>query len=101
MTKNRDRFREQTIREHGLEIVDEPQPKVRKLVHPIGFPVKRNFSADLTMTSDRPCVSERGMMVHAGTKVTYVGHMGGQAVKCRMEDGTEEILHPHCFPELR
>lgn len=56
---------------------------------------------DLSMTSDRPCVSERGVMVHVGTKVTYVAHVGGQAVKCRMEDGSEEILHPHCFPELR
>lgn len=56
---------------------------------------------DLSMTSDRPCISERGMMVHAGTKVTYLGHVGSRAVKCKMEDGSEEILHPHCFPELR
>jgi hypothetical protein len=40
-------------------------------------------------------------MVHPGTKVTYLGHLPGQAVKVRMEDGSEEVVHPHCFPELR
>lgn len=80
---------------------DVPQPKVRKLVRPIVVPVRRNFSADLTMTSDRPCISDRGMMVNVGTKVTYLGHLPGQAVKVRMEDGSEEVVHPHCFPELR
>jgi hypothetical protein len=78
-----------------------PQPKVRKLVRPIIVPVRRNFSADLSMTSDRPCISDSGAMVHAGTKVTYLGHLPGQAVKVRMEDGSEEVVHPHCFPELR
>jgi hypothetical protein len=53
------------------------------------------------MTSDRPCISVRGLMVHAGVKVTYLCHIAGLAVKVRMEDGSEEILHPHCFPELR
>ncbi len=56
---------------------------------------------DLSMTSDRPCISERGMMISVGTKVTYLGHLPGQAVKVRMEDGSEEVVHPHCFPELR
>lgn len=55
----------------------------------------------LSMTSDRPCISDRGMMVNVGTKVTYLGHLPGQAVKVRMEDGSEEVVHPHCFPELR
>jgi len=64
---------------------------------------RRNFAAplDLSMTSDRPCISERGLMVHAGVKVTYLGHLAAQAVRVRMEDGSEEILHPRCFPELR
>lgn len=68
---------------------------------PIIVPVTHNFSANLTMTSDRPCISERGTMVHAGTKVTYAGHIARGAVKCTMEDGSEEILNPNCFPELR
>ena len=55
----------------------------------------------LSMVSDRPCISDRGMMVNVGTKVTYLGHLPGQAVKVRMEDGSEEVVHPHCFPELR
>jgi len=60
-----------------------------------------NRHLDLSMTSDRPCISERGLMVHAGVKVTYLGHIAAKAVMVRMEDGSEEILHPHCFPELR
>ena len=55
----------------------------------------------LSMTCDRLCRADSGTMVHPGTKVTYLGHLPGQAVKVRMEDGSEEVVHPHCFPELR
>jgi hypothetical protein len=40
-------------------------------------------------------------MVHAGVKVTYLGQIAARAVRVVMEDGSEEIVHPHCFPELR
>jgi hypothetical protein len=58
-------------------------------------------SVILSMTCDRPCMTERGLLVQPGTKVTYLGHLGGQAIEVRMEDGSEEVVHPHCFPELR
>ena len=69
--------------------------------HPPEGRIPHPKAADLTMTSDRPCISERGVMVHAGVKVTYLGHIAARAVKVRMEDGSEEVVHPHCFPELR
>lgn len=58
-------------------------------------------SLSLSMTSDRPCMTDSGLLIQPGTKVTYMGHLPGQAVKVRMEDGSEEVVHPHCFPELR
>lgn len=67
----------------------------------LALAMNRHNTIDLSMTSDRPCISERGMMINVGTKVTYLGHLPGQAVKVRMEDGSEEVVHPHCFPELR
>jgi hypothetical protein len=84
-----------------INVTKHPEGEVRKTVRPVVVPVRPNFLVDLTMTSDRPCISERGFMVHAGVKVIYLGHIGTRAVRVRMEDGSEEIVHPHCFPELR
>lgn len=67
----------------------------------LALAMNRHNTIDLCMVSDRPCISDRGMMVNVGTKVTYLGHLPGHAVKVRMEDGSEEVVHPHCFPELR
>jgi hypothetical protein len=36
-----------------------------------------------------------------GTTVEYRGHVPGGMVRVRLPDGSEEVMHPHCFPELR
>lgn len=64
-------------------------------------PARPEPRINLSMTSDRPCMAESGLMIHIGTTVTYVCHCSGQAVRVKMEDGSEEVVHPHCFPELR
>jgi hypothetical protein len=53
------------------------------------------------MTSDRSGATERGKYVPAGTKVEYLGHLPGAAIRVRMADGSVEIMHPACFKELR
>jgi hypothetical protein len=55
----------------------------------------------LQMTSDHDSTTESGKPVPAGTTVEYLGHLPGAAVKVRMPDGSEEVMHPNCFPELR
>lgn len=55
----------------------------------------------MKMTSDKPGDTESGKHVPAGTTVEYLGHLPGYAIKVRLPDGSEEIMHPHCFAELR
>jgi len=55
---------------------------------------------DLQMTSDRDALSESGVTVKSGTTVEYVCHVG-RVVKVRLSDGSEQILNPNVFPQLR
>lgn len=55
----------------------------------------------LTMTSDREGQTESGKRVPIGTTVEYLGHLPGAAIKVRLPDGSKDVMHPHCFPELR
>lgn len=55
----------------------------------------------MKMTSDRDGETERGTLVPAGTEVTYLAHVPFGMVKVRLPDGTEAVMHPHCFPGLR
>lgn len=45
--------------------------------------------------------TEGGKSVPVGTEVEYLGHVPGGMVRVRRDDGSEEIMHPHCFAELR
>lgn len=56
---------------------------------------------DLRMTSDRDAEAECGRFVPAGTRVEYCAHLGRGMVRVRLEDGTEVVVHPHCFEQLR
>lgn len=53
------------------------------------------------MTSDRDGETESGKKVPAGTKVEYCGHVIGGMVRVKLPDGSKEVMHPHCFPDLR
>lgn len=55
----------------------------------------------LKMTSDREGITESGRKIQIGTTVTYICHVVGGMVRVCLEDGTEEIMHPNCFKELR
>ena len=55
----------------------------------------------MQMTSDKPGKTEKGRDVPAGTTVEYCGHVPGGMVLVRFPDGKAEVMHPHCFPELR
>lgn len=55
----------------------------------------------MNMTSDYKGETETGKTIPAGTTVTYIGHVIGGMVKVRLQDGSEEIMHPNCFPTLR
>jgi hypothetical protein len=56
---------------------------------------------DLSLTSDRDGRTERGALIKSGTTVEYCGHVVGGMVRVRFDDGTEDIMHPHCFSQLR
>jgi hypothetical protein len=56
---------------------------------------------DMSMTSDKDAVSERGTVIPAGTTVEYLGHVVGGWVRVRLPDRTEEVVHPRCFKQLR
>jgi hypothetical protein len=60
-------------------------------------------SIDLSMTADRDCADEDGhsLLIKAGDLVEYRGHVVGGMVRVRHTDGTEVIVHPHCFAQLR
>lgn len=53
------------------------------------------------MTTDRLGVTDGGRRVELGTTVGYRGHVVGGMVRVRFADGTEDIMHPHCFKSLR
>jgi hypothetical protein len=55
---------------------------------------------NLDMTSDRDAQSEGGRLIKAGTTVEYVCHVV-RAVRVRLVDGSEEIVDPNVFPQLR
>lgn len=55
----------------------------------------------MEMTSDHKGVTESGKEVPVGTTVKYLGHLPGCAVSVKLPDGSEEVMHPHCFPDLR
>lgn len=55
----------------------------------------------LEMTSDRDGKTESGRLVSAGTEVEYCGHVIGGMVAVRLPDGSDHVMHPHCFPQLR
>lgn len=55
----------------------------------------------MKMTSDKEGVTETGRRVEAGTTVEYLGHVVGGMVRVRLPDGTEDVMHPHCFKVLR
>lgn len=59
------------------------------------------MSVDLSMRVTRAGETDKGVVVLVGTVVEYLGHVGGGAVRVRFEDGTEAIMHPACFDELR
>lgn len=56
---------------------------------------------DLGMTSDRRGYTETGRCVEIGTTVEYCGHVVGGMIRVRFADGTEDVMHPHCFEQLR
>lgn len=60
---------------------------------------------NLSMTTDRPGIAEMmdGMherTVEPGTTVEYVCHKGW-SVLVRFDDGTEGLMNPNCFSQLR
>lgn len=55
----------------------------------------------LQITSDRNGETERDKKVPAGTTVLYLGHVVGGMVRVLLPDGTEDVMHPACFPEFR
>lgn len=56
---------------------------------------------NLNMTSDRDALSESDRMIKAGTTVEYVCHVAARAVRVRLPDGSEEIVNPNAFSQLR
>lgn len=56
---------------------------------------------DLTMKSDRLGKTESGVEVPIGTVVEYMGHVSGGAVRVRLPSGSEEVMSPLCFAQLR
>lgn len=55
----------------------------------------------MDLTTDKAGVTESGKEIPIGTKCRYLGHVVGGAAKVRMPDGSEEIVNPHIFKELR
>lgn len=55
----------------------------------------------LNMTSDVDGKTKSGKAVPKGTTVKYLGHLPGAAIRVRLPDGCEEVMHPACFKELR
>ncbi len=53
------------------------------------------------MKVDRTGMTEDGRPVPVGTLVVYLGHLPGGIVSVRLPDGTEVVMHPACFKELR
>ena len=64
-------------------------------------------STYLAMTADRPCAGELGsdkehmVILRVGDVVEYLGHVVGGMVRVRWDNGSEDIVHPHCFALLR
>lgn len=58
-------------------------------------------NAYLEMTSDRHGQTEAGKEIPVGTIAKCCGHLPGCAVRIRLQDGTEHIVHPGIFPQLR
>lgn len=55
----------------------------------------------MEITTDRAGISEDGIEIPTGTKCEYLCHVPGGMVKVRLENGDEEIVHPHIYKELR
>lgn len=58
-------------------------------------------TVDMSMASDRDGQTESGKTIPAGTKVEYVAHVYGGAVKVKLPDGSVEVMSPNCFAQLR
>lgn len=60
-------------------------------------------AVDLNMTADRDGVDVDGhsLLVKAGDTVEYRGHVVGGMIRVSHADGTEVIVHPYCFAQLR
>lgn len=54
----------------------------------------------MKIRSDRDGETQTGLNVHAGTEVTYLGHLPGGMIRV-MIDNKKEVMHPGCFAELR
>lgn len=56
---------------------------------------------DFTLTCDRPCMTERGLMIHPGTEVRWVEAVYARRVRVLMVDGAIEEVDPTCFRQSR
>ena len=56
---------------------------------------------DFPMTCDRPCMTQRGLLIQLGTQVAYVERVTNDAVKARMPDDTLEVVRLDCFKQGR
>lgn len=56
---------------------------------------------NMKMKSDQSGITEGGREVPVGTEVEYVCHEGWGVVRVRFEDGTEDVMSPWCFAQLR
>ncbi len=67
----------------------------------LASPSMPRTAIDFPMTCDRPCMTERGLMVHPGTRVMWDMRIAAHAVRVRMEDGSYEVVRPSCFRQSR
>lgn len=56
---------------------------------------------DFPMTCDRPCMTQRGLLIEPGTEVAYLERSSTHAVKVRMADGSHEVVRLDCFQQGR
>jgi len=56
---------------------------------------------DFRMDCDRPCMTERGLLIQPGTSVTWLARIAQRAVRVQMPDGSEESVNPACFRQSR
>ena len=56
---------------------------------------------DFPMTCDRPCMSQRGLLIQPGAEVAYVERVHDSAAQVRMADGSLEIVRLDCFKQGR